>query len=329
MPTLPKPGPLALLAATALLALMIYLDWPRVGAYWLAARQHGLPPATHGLDLASYHATTAGQPIEGLRANVSGLSWSSATQTLFTVINRPAAVAELSTDGRLLREIPLPWLPDPEGISHVRADLFVVSSEASHTLYWLRIPAGSQEVQRVATTQLPLDFDSWPNLGLEGISWDEERQQLLLVNEKWPRKVLLVDGLTPAQGGRARPAVHAWRPQAWLGFLGRDLTSLTTNPASGDLVLLSEQSGLITEYSRQGDILGVLPLWRGFAGLTRTVPQPEGLTLGADNTLYIVSEPNLFYRLEPARTASRQRDNTRQNSNHATIGTGPMHGTAQ
>lgn len=329
MPTPLKRPMLALLAAAALVVLATYLDWPRVAGYWLAAQQHRSQPTPRGLDLASYRAATAGQTIEGLRANVSGLTWSSATHTLFTVINRPAAVAELSTDGRLLREIPLPWLPDPEGITHVKADLFVVSSEASHTLYWLRIPAGSQQVQRVATTQLPLDFDSWPNLGLEGISWDDERQQLLLVNEKWPRKVLLVDGLTPAQHGRARPAVHVWRPQAWLGFLGRDLASLTTNPASGDLILLSEQSGLLTEYSRQGDILGVLPLWRGFAGLTRTVPQPEGLTLGANNTLYIVSEPNLFYRLETARTASRQRDNTRQNSNQATIDTGPMHETAQ
>jgi uncharacterized protein YjiK len=35
--------------------------------------------------------------------------------------------------------------------------------------------------------------------------------------------------------------------------------------------------------------------FRGFHGLKQTVPQAEGVALDDDGTVYIVSEPNLFY----------------------------------
>ncbi|MDC6668450.1 SdiA-regulated domain-containing protein [Leclercia adecarboxylata] len=33
----------------------------------------------------------------------------------------------------------------------------------------------------------------------------------------------------------------------------------------------------------------------GKHGLERNVPQAEGIAMGPDGTLYLVSEPNLFY----------------------------------
>ena len=68
--------------------------------------------------------------------------------------------------------------------------------------------------------------------------------------------------------------------------------------ASGNFLLLSEEAAVLTEYSRSGEILSLLPLWRGRHGLARKVPQPEGVTLGPDGALYLVSEPNLFYRFD-------------------------------
>ena len=32
-----------------------------------------------------------------------------------------------------------------------------------------------------------------------------------------------------------------------------------------------------------------------FSDLRRTAPQPEGVTIDGDGTIYVVSEPNLFY----------------------------------
>ncbi|MDR0672871.1 MAG: SdiA-regulated domain-containing protein [Zoogloeaceae bacterium] len=40
------------------------------------------------------------------------------------------------------------------------------------------------------------------------------------------------------------------------------------------------------------------PLWRGWHGLERAIPQPEGGALDSYENIYILSEPNLFYRFE-------------------------------
>jgi uncharacterized protein YjiK len=37
------------------------------------------------------------------------------------------------------------------------------------------------------------------------------------------------------------------------------------------------------------------------------VPQAEGIAMGPDGSLYLISEPNLFYRFERTRPASWRR----------------------
>jgi len=283
-------------------AALLHLDWIRIAGY-LSLTRRGAEEATgRGLDLAAYRAVMQAQPVAGLRRNASGLTWNMATGTLFAVVNRPPAVVEMTPDGRLLRQIPLPGMADTEGISHVQDDLFVVSDESDNSLHWIRIAANADVVIPVARFHPVPGFRPWPNLGFEGASWDETRTELLLVNEKWPQQVMIVSGLDPASpqkiavGYRPDDDVRVWRPRAWLGPLGRDLASLTVVPDSGYLLLLSEASALVTEYSRDGAVVGLLPLWGGTSGLRRTVPQPEGITLGPDGSIYILSEPNLLYR---------------------------------
>lgn len=41
-----------------------------------------------------------------------------------------------------------------------------------------------------------------------------------------------------------------------------------------------------------------LAVLRGFNGLKNTIPRAEGVAIDEQGTLYMVSEPNLFYRLE-------------------------------
>ncbi len=62
--------------------------------------------------------------------------------------------------------------------------------------------------------------------------------------------------------------------------------------------MLSDESGLIVEYEPGGQPIGVMPLWRRFHGLSASVPQPEGIAVGPDGAIYVLSEPNLFYRFE-------------------------------
>jgi len=59
---------------------------------------------------------------------------------------------------------------------------------------------------------------------------------------------------------------------------------------------------MVVEYTPQGDPVSLLPLWSGLHGLEHKIPQPEGITLAPDDRMFIVSEPNLFYRFEKPAT---------------------------
>ena len=96
-----------LLAAVASLLVALWqIDGVRIRAALRAGPEGGAPWATAALGPASHVATIEARPIAGLDANVSGLTYSRATGTLFVVINRPPAVAELSLEGKLLRHHP-------------------------------------------------------------------------------------------------------------------------------------------------------------------------------------------------------------------------------
>ena len=75
-----------------------------------------------------------------------------------------------------------------------------------------------------------------------------------------------------------------------------DLSSATFDQSSGHLILLSEESKLLIEMTVEGKIISFRSLVRGFAGLQKSIPQAEGVSIDTAGDLYVVSEPNLFYR---------------------------------
>ncbi|MNE93947.1 SdiA-regulated [compost metagenome] len=75
----------------------------------------------------------------------------------------------------------------------------------------------------------------------------------------------------------------------------RDLSSLQYDERSGHLLALSDESRLILELDVGGRPLSTMSLNKGRQGLKKTVPQAEGIAMDDEGTLYLVSEPNLFY----------------------------------
>jgi uncharacterized protein YjiK len=84
-------------------------------------------------------------------------------------------------------------------------------------------------------------------------------------------------------------------PKRDAGMFVRDLSSLQYDERSGHLLALSDESRLILELDVDGRPLTTLSLSKGRQGLQKTVPQAEGIAMDDDGTLYLVSEPNLFY----------------------------------
>lgn len=78
--------------------------------------------------LPSYRVTLDAHPIEGITRNMSGLTYNHQTHTLFTVINNPAQIVEITVEGLLLRRIPVTGIDDLEGISHLRENLSLLTS---------------------------------------------------------------------------------------------------------------------------------------------------------------------------------------------------------
>lgn len=288
---------LALLAV--LLALpVLYFKLVPLAWHWSAVQRQGAGDP-QGLGLAGYRVVIEGQAVQGLSRNLSGLTYSPDTDSLFSVINRPAQLAEISTGGQLLRLWPLEGVDDPEGIAHVRGDLFVVASESSSRLHWLRLGRDTAPVVQVAASEPTLAPARLGNLGVEGVAWDARRGRLFLAEEKWPSRVLVIDDACGCDADlQAPPQVQPWQPQGPWGMPLSDLSSLTVHEDSGQLLLLSDEAAMVAEYTPEGRLVGLMPLWPGRHGLQRKVPQAEGIALGEGGELFVVSEPNLFYRFE-------------------------------
>lgn len=91
-------------------------------------------------------------------------------------------------------------------------------------------------------------------------------------------------------------------PKRDAGLFVRDLSSLQYDERSGHLLALSDESFLVLELGIDGRPISSLSLLKGRHGLSKSVPQAEGIAMDDEGTLYLVSEPNLFYVFkQPAR----------------------------
>lgn len=266
-------------------------------AYYKAMMALAPQDAANSLALHRYDAVVQSRPIAGLTSDVSGLTYSDVTGTLFAVINRPAQIAELSTDGHLLRIIPARGISDPEGITHVGGDRFILSDEGTQSLHWITIEPHTQAVAADEGDRLRMNIGAMSNMGFEGVSWDSARNRLYITQEMFPSRVIVVDGVpgTAAERG-IRLDIGEWKPKGLAGLFLLDLSSASLHEGSGNLILLSQMSSMLVEYEHDGTVLSALPLWKGMHGLERSIGQAEGVAIGPQGDIFIVSEPNLFYR---------------------------------
>lgn len=255
-----------------------------------------------GFNLDNYQVEIDGKRIPGL-SDASGLTFHEPTGTLFSVLNDEPVIIQLSTQGDLLRKIRVEGVSDMEGITHVGNNQFLVVEESKNRLILLEV-TDADRINTENQPKLTLGFTNESNKNFEGISWDDKNKRILIVNEKKPVRLVEIHGLLQSANdpnaeitirdlGHDKPAlVHAFR----------DLASLTYHEDTGHLLLLSEESKLIKEFGPGGRALSAMLLWQGFHGLKNPVPQAEGMAIGPDRTLYIVSEPNLFYAFRHTKT---------------------------
>lgn len=278
--------------------------------YWVetGSDEHVAEWRDKGIWLPAYTATIQGLAIEGIDENLSGLTFNPLTGTLFAVTNSPRYVAELSREGELLRLLPIIGAYDTEAITHVRDDLFIIADEVDNQLYWVRINDATESIViDEFTVRLALGGNIFQNTGFEGASWDHSMHTLFVAKEKLPMRILELLGFNNYYSDfhsenfsdiATSYRVNEWKSPWSQSLFLSDLSSLSLHEASGSLLVLSHESAMAVEYDQTGDVVSIMPLWRGRHGLLRRIPQAEGITMDDHGNIFIVSEPNLFYAFE-------------------------------
>lgn len=268
--------------------------------WWHSWRMQQAPAHHDSLALDRYRVDIQRQPIEGLDDDVSALTFNPQTGTLFAVLNGEPLLVELSVEGRLLRKVRINGVQDMEGLTYVAGNRFVIAEERTQRLIEIEVADDAVELDVAGAPSLTIGLDLNGNKGFEGLSWDQRLQRLLVVKERDPLRVLAVSGFIGAPPGSpiAVRIEELKSPDSpWL-FM-RDLSSLSLHDETGHLLLLSDESNMLVEYDEDSHPRSLLGLWRGMHGLEHTVPQAEGLAMDEQQRLYLVSEPNLFYRFVP------------------------------
>ncbi|MCU9948054.1 SdiA-regulated domain-containing protein [Pseudomonas sp. PDM13] len=246
--------------------------------------------------LPDYRVTLEAQPIEGLDDDVSALTYDPDRHSLLTVTNQRPQIIEMSLDGHIVRRIDLHGFGDPEAIEYVSKGVYVITDERLQRLVKVRLEEDTTQLDASESQQLSLGIGLNGNKGFEGLAYDPAGQRLFVAKERDPVRIYEIHGF-PHSNPDKPFAVHVVDdPERDAGLFVRDLSSLQYDDRSGHLLALSDESRLVLEINADGKPISSLSLLRGMHGLKRSVPQAEGVAMDNEGNLYLVSEPNLFYR---------------------------------
>jgi uncharacterized protein YjiK len=264
--------------------------------------QHAAKWQGQSIWLADYQVELEAQPIVGLDDDVSALTYDPERNSLFTVTNQKPQLIELSLDGQILRRIELIGFGDAEAVEYISPGLYVITDERLQRLIKVRVTDATTTLDAEQSQQLSLGIGLSGNKGFEGLAYDSVGQRLFVAKERDPLRIYEIHGF-PQRNPEQPFAVHVLDDQKRdAGLFVRDLSSLQFDERTGHLLALSDESRLVLELNVDGQPISSLSLLGGRNGLKRSVPQGEGIAMDNQGALYLVSEPNLFYRFnKPAR----------------------------
>ncbi|MGO4309370.1 SdiA-regulated domain-containing protein [Pseudomonas sp. KB_15] len=285
-----------ILSVVLLIALTVIAQYQRLfERAWFNV--HGLwqPVNSRSMGLDQYQVVTEAQVIDGLTDDVSALTYDPVRKSLFTVTNKRSELIELSLDGKVLRRVALVGFGDPEAVEFISADTYVVADESEQRLIKIHLEQDTVFVDAADAEQMSIGVHMGTNKGFEGLAYDSRGKRLFVAKERDPMLIYEVHGF-PRFNPEESYSVHVINdPKRDAGMFVRDLSSLQYDERSGHLLALSDESRLILELDVDGRPLSTMSLSKWRQGLQKNVPQAEGIAMDDDGTMYLVSEPNLFY----------------------------------
>ena len=297
MRRLARPKPLfIILSMIALIALIAIGQYMRLfERAWFNLHTLWQPMSSQSIGLDQYRAEIEAKVIDGLNDDVSALTYDPVRKSLFTVTNKNAELIELSLDGTILRRVALIGFGDPEAVEFISADTYVITDERQQRLIKIHLEHDTTFLDAADAEQMTLGVHMSGNKGFEGLAYDSVGKRLFVAKERDPMLIYEVHGFPHFKPEKTYSVHVINNPKRDAGLFVRDLSSLQYDERSGHLLALSDESFLVLELDIDGRPLSSLSLLNGRHGLTKRVPQAEGIAMDDEGALYLVSEPNLFY----------------------------------
>ena len=281
-----------LLAIAAAYGLAFAMHWDDRGLLWVLERFESKAEQKESIWLPDYRVVIDAKSLPGMEKDeASDLAYNPQTKTLFSVMGKNPFLVELSLQGEVLRKMPLVGWSNPEGLSAMENGLMAIVDERQHMLSIVKVDADTRELNIANFPKYDLGPSKDQNKAFEAITWDPRNQQLLLGEERPPALFTW-----QSDGGQTLKGDKQMLSSDELDI--RNLSALATDPRTGHLLVLSADSHLLLELDEKGEQVSFMTLLGGFNGLKNTIPRAEGVTMDEAGTLYMVSEPNLFYRFE-------------------------------
>lgn len=255
-----------------------------------------------GLNLGSYQLaatyTLSDSRIGPNNNELSALTRNWDTGTLFAVEDEGGFIYEFGTDGHYISRMSLAGFDDTEALTYIGGGQFVLGEERVQDVQKFTYAAGGT-LTRSAVVPLwkttdpevpnpnnPASLHSVGNVGLEGIAYDSVTGKFVYVKEKTPMRVReasidfatgtasIIDLALPV-----RPGLLDLSDVATLSAV----TSLIGTSAAGNLLLVSQESKVLLETTRSGEVLS-------FFDLTSLGSRIEGVTVDPEGNIYLVNE---------------------------------------
>ena len=230
--------------------------------------------------------------INEIEDNLSGITYSFKTDTLFAITNAPRKIYELSKKAEILRVIDLIGFNDTEDIVHIKDDLFAIVDEENNTFYILEIKKEDTSINILnSIKEVKLDYNYFENFGLEGITYNTNKDEFYLVNERFPKKVISVQGLMSGK----RPKIKTIDKLIKNNYYLSDLSAIHFDNTKEELFLLSDESKILAMVNLKGEFISFFDI-KDDPNLSKMI-HPEGITSDNEGFIYIVGEPNIFLSL--------------------------------
>lgn len=252
-----------------------------------------MPNATNDgtLQLNDFELAAGPSSIEIIPDDLSGLTYNELTGTLFGVANGNTQIFELDGGGNHLRTIQLTGFNDTEGLVWLGGNEYFVVEERRGKIVKISIDENTENIN-YSDTYIQLEGEWGDNFGIEGIAYDALTNSLYIVKEKQPKALYRVE-----------------IPENFPDTVAPDFpfdidgNNFGCSDFSGlhfhkNLLVLSHEAYVLVQTDMTGNEISRISLDNGGANgtLENGLIQAEGVTVDSEGNIYVVSEPNVFYK---------------------------------